>query len=226
MSNLNRLSCLVLVPAYNAADHLPELIARTRKYVCDNNLLIIDDGSTDNTAVILKAQGVNYISYPQNRGKGSALMTGFRYAVDGGFRSVLTMDADLQHLPEEIPRFYALDNGHRLLLGTRRISLNDMPLGRWLSNSMTSLIISVFSDQPIRDSQSGFRLIPIDMLMMLKLKTLRYDFESEMLLKAASLGFAVVPVPISTVYAGSRSHINPPADTVRFVRQVLRSLWY
>ena len=91
---------LVIVPAYNAAKYLPELIPRLRQYVCDENLLIINDGSQDDTLAKLKQLNVNYLSFPQNRGKGAALVAGFNYAKEKGYRSVLTIDADLQHLPE------------------------------------------------------------------------------------------------------------------------------
>ncbi len=100
-----------MIPAYNAAKYLPDLIRRCRQFVCDENFLIVNDGSTDDSLRIIKESGVNYISFPQNQGKGAALKAGFDYAVKHGYRSVLTLDADLQHLPEEIPRFFALDNG-------------------------------------------------------------------------------------------------------------------
>ena len=118
---INQRSTLVLVPAYNAAGHLPELITRLRQFVCGEHLLVVNDGSTDDSAAILTALKVNHIPFRANRGKGAALVAGFRYAMAHGYRSVLTIDADLQHLPEEIPGFYALDNGRRLIIGTRTI---------------------------------------------------------------------------------------------------------
>jgi glycosyltransferase involved in cell wall biosynthesis len=219
------ISTLVLVPAYNAAKYLPDLIPRCRQFVCDDNLLIVNDGSTDNTLAILKETGVNYISFPQNKGKGAALKAGFDYAVKHKFRSVLTIDADLQHLPEEIPRFFALDNGHRLIMGTRNIDRSIMPWDRWITNNLTSIIISVFSSQRVRDSQSGFRLIPVSVLTAIPLGTIKYDLESEMLFKAGALGCEIAEVPISTIYEGSHSFINPYKDTLRFVRQIWRRIW-
>jgi len=218
-------SVLVLVPAYNAARHLPELIERLKKFVCPDNLLFINDGSTDNTLEVLKEHQVNYLSFQQNRGKGAALMSGFNYAIDKGYRSVLTIDADLQHLPEELPRFYALDNGQRLIIGTRHMTPKVMPFARWLTNNLTSLIVSVFSTQRVRDSQSGYRLIPTELLKAIRLKTVGYDFESEMLFKAGAIGCSIAEVPISTVYEDSTSYINPLADTLRFVRQIWKRIW-
>ncbi|UCD64402.1 MAG: glycosyltransferase family 2 protein [Candidatus Zixiibacteriota bacterium] len=218
-------SALVLVPAYNAARHLPELISRLRQCVCDDNLLFVNDGSTDNSLQILREHGVTHLSFPENRGKGAALMAGFEYAIKAGYRSVLTIDADLQHLPEELYRFYALDNGRRLIIGTRRMDLRIMPFDRWLTNNLTSLIISVFSTRRVRDSQSGFRLIPTAVLRAVRLKTVNYDFESEMLFKAGALGCTVAEVPITTVYEDSTSYINPLIDTGRFIRQIWKRIW-
>jgi len=219
-------SALVIVPAYNAEKYIPEIARRLREYVCDENLLFINDGSADRTLDLLKEQNLNYISFPQNKGKGAALMAGFDYAIENGYRSVLTIDVDLQHLPEEVPRFFALDNGKRLIMGTRDISMKkDMPFDRWLTNNLTSLIISVFSTQRVRDSQSGFRLIPTLLLKAIQLQTVGYDFESEMLFKAGAVGCEIAEVPISTIYAGSTSYINPLKDTGRFIRQIWKRIW-
>jgi len=225
MTAINQYAILVLVPAYNAAEHLGELITRLRRFVCDEHLLFVDDGSTDGSRDTLEKEGVRFISFGHNRGKGAALMAGFNYAIKKGYRSVLTVDADLQHLPEEIPPFYALDDGRRLIIGTRRMTLKIVPFDRWLTNNLTSLIISVFSSQRIRDSQSGYRLIPTEVLRAIPLRTVRYDFESEMLFKAGAVGCPVAEVPISTVYAGSRSYINPLVDTGRFIRQIWKRIW-
>ncbi len=216
---------LVIVPVYNAEQHLPELIQRCRRVVDDTCLLLINDGSTDNSLGIMKANDVNYLSFPHNRGKGAALKAGFDYAANHDFEAVLTLDADLQHLPEEIPRFLDRNDGRKLLLGTRRIKKGLMPPERRLSNNLTSLIVSVFSSQRVRDSQSGFRLIPTSLLRSTRLRTVNYDFESELLFKAGALGYRIAEVPISTVYEGSRSFINPLADTLRFIRQMWRRVW-
>ncbi|PWB72587.1 hypothetical protein C3F09_06360 [candidate division GN15 bacterium] len=223
--SINHLSALVLIPVYNGARHLPELIPRCRQFVCNDNLLLVNDGSTDNTLDIMQKERVNYISFPSNRGKGAALKAGFDFAIAHGYRSVLTLDADLQHLPEEIPRFLALDNGNRLVMGTRRIDRSVMPFARWLSNNLTSMMISIFSTQRVRDSQSGYRLIPTSLLRMLPLESIRYDFESEMLLKAGVIGCEIAEAPISTVYEGSHSYINPFKDTMRFIRQIWKRIW-
>ncbi len=216
---------LVLIPACNAGRYLDDLIPRCRRFVADEHLLVVNDGSTDDTLERLKRHRVNYISYPDNRGKGAALRAGYRYALARGYRSVVTLDADLQHLPEELPRFFAQDNGRRIVLGTRHMDPKVMPWDRRLTNNLTSLIISVFSAQRVRDSQSGYRLIPTAVLRAIPLVAAGYDFESELLFKAGALGCEIVETPISTVYEGSPSFINPVADTGRFIRQIWRRSW-
>ena len=198
-------AALVLIPAYNAAKYLDELIPRCREYVCDENLLFVNDGSTDDTLALLKKHGVNYITFPENRGKGAALKAGYAYGIERGYRSVLTLDADLQHLPEDLPRFFALDDGRRIVIGTRRMDLAIMPFARWLTNNLTSMIISVFSTQRVRDSQSGYRLIPTKVLRAIPLRTVGYDFESELLFKAGALRVTVAEVEIATIYEDRKS---------------------
>lgn len=226
MSELKSNSVLILIPAYNAGKYLPELIPRIREFVCDENLLVVNDGSKDNTLEILRGLKVNYLSFPQNRGKGAALVAGFNYAVENGYRSILTIDADLQHLPEDIPGFFAIDNGQKVVIGTRKMNPKIMPFDRWLTNNLTSLIISIFSTARVRDSQSGYRLIPAALLKAAPLTTVKYDLESEMLFKAGAARFSVGEVPISTIYEGSHSYINPIIDTGRFIRQIWKRIWY
>ncbi len=225
VTNLNHYSVLVVVPAYNAARHLPELVERIRKYVCDSNLLVVNDGSTDNTDELLEELSLRHITFPNNRGKGAALTAGFDYAIKHEYRSVLTIDADLQHLPEEIPAFFAADNGQRLIVGHRRMNLKLMPFARWWSNFLTSMIVSVFSAARVRDSQCGFRLIPTSVLKVMSLRTVGYDFESEMLFQAGALGCEIAEVYVTTVYEESQSYINPFKDTLRFIRQVWKRIW-
>ncbi len=223
--NMNKHTALVLIPAYNAGKYLDDLIIRVKKYVCDENMLFIDDGSTDNTLEKLREHEVKYISFKQNRGKGAGLLAGFEYAIERNYRSVLTLDADLQHLPEEIPRFFALDNGKRFILGVRDIDLKVMPFERWLTNNLSSIIISIFSTKRMRDTQTGYRLIPTSLLEAIDLKTTNYDLESEMLFKAGQTDLEMAEVPISTVYEGSHSYINPFVDTGRFIKQTWKRIW-
>ncbi|MFZ1683078.1 MAG: glycosyltransferase family 2 protein [Candidatus Zixiibacteriota bacterium] len=216
---------LIVIPCYNAAGSLEELVQRIRVSVPGTDILAIDDGSTDETSRVATDTGVTLLSFPDNRGKGAALRAGFKYALASGYEAVVTIDSDLQHVPEEIPNFIEKFDGHSLLLGTRRIDPEVMPIGRCLSNNWTSMIVSVFSSRRVRDSQSGFRLIPCSILRTLNLESDRYDMESELLFKAGALSAPVGEVPIATVYRNSTSHISPFRDTGRFIRQTWKRIW-
>jgi len=216
---------LIVIPVYNAAPRLPELIARLQPLLSSCDLVFIDDGSTDNSVPLLRKAGLPVLVHPDNRGKGAALRSGFRYALDRDYRMVLTLDADLQHRPEEASRLLAAGSDRSLVLGTRTIGATHMPWPRRLSNNLTSLLISVFTGRRIRDSQSGFRFIPVELLRRLILSADRFDLESELLLKAGAVGFAITGVPVSTVYEGSPSNISHLADTLRFIRQLWRRIW-
>ncbi len=218
-------SCLVVVPVYNAAEHLPELIRRMRQYVCNENMLFVNDGSSDDSLEIIRRENLSHITYPENRGKGIALRAAFSFAVSQGYRSVITIDSDLQHQPEELPRLFARDDGTRIVIGTRDLNFRIMPTARCASNNLLSLVISVLSAQRIRDSQSGYRLIPTAVLRKIPLSATRYDIETELILKAGALGIRIEEIPVSTIYAGSKSYINPYRDTQRFTQQLWRRIW-
>jgi glycosyltransferase involved in cell wall biosynthesis len=215
---------LILIPAYNAADSLVELTRRIREAVEDADVLIINDGSTDDTDAVLKKLDVLYLTNESNRGKGYTLQRGFEYAIRNGYDYVVTIDADLQHLPEEIQRFIDSEIMADIYMGTRDLRSTDMPIHRRLTNYLTSLIISIFSGRRIRDTQSGYRMLSTDVLKKLKIRSIKYDFESELLFQAGMLDVNVAEVRISTVYEGSRSYINPLVDTLRFIKLIWRRI--
>ena len=202
-----QISSLVLIPAYNAAVYLPELICRVKQFVCDSNLLVVNDGSTDDTKKILADLQVTNISLPENFGKGAALKAGFRYAIEHEYRSVLTLDADM------------------LLLGARTISLKTMPPHRWLSNTLTSLFISLYGHRRVRDSQCGFRLIPVSLLKRVPLEAEGYDLESELLFKVIKLPIEIQEIPVTTKYGNEKSFIRPVRDTGKFIYHMWKSVW-
>ena len=217
----------VIIPAYNAGTTIGELIERISRFVNRGDIVVIDDGSRDQTCETARATGAVILRHEANRGKGEALKTGFKHVRLKNYPAVITLDADLQHDPESIPDFVRKANGFSgIIIGTRRRNLKIMPFGRWLSNTLTSAIVSVLAGQSIRDSQSGYRLISTQVLRSVGLDSKRYDLESEILIKAKRKGFEIGRVPIETVYAGGRSFINPLVDTFRFIRLMWRSLWW
>jgi glycosyltransferase involved in cell wall biosynthesis len=219
---------LVLIPAYNASLTISELIEKTLKFVSKNNIVVVDDGSQDQTFTITQRSGAVVLKHEINKGKGEALKTGFRYAQKKNYEALFTLDADLQHDPSSIPNFLekANENFNGIIIGTRDIQLRKMPFSRWLTNNLTSVILSILSGQTIRDSQSGYRFISTQVLKRVRLKAKKYDLESEILIKAGRKGFKIDAVPIKTIYHGGRSFINPLIDTGRFIKLMWRSLWW
>lgn len=217
---------LIIIPAFNAARHLPELIARIGVFAASADILIVDDGSTDDTAAVAAGLPCRTVSLPVNRGKGAALKTGFAYAVREEYDGVVTLDADLQHPPESLPLFLSRHGTADLAVGRRDIGPGRMPWPRILSNTLTSLAVSIMGRVSVRDSQSGYRFISVPALKRLRPAADGYEAESELLFRAGRLGMSVTEVPIPTIYGRSSSFIHPVRDTLRFLRQMWRRLWY
>lgn len=218
----------ILIPAYNASQTLPELVDRIKRNFCAEKIIVVNDGSRDGTFDAAKQAGATVLNHSVNQGKGEALRTGFDYVIENGCDFVVTLDADLQHRPEELTLFAErIEKGsHDLLIGTRDFSFKNMPFDRVLTNFVSSVILTLLSGQTIRDSQSGYRMISCRILREVKLKCRKYDLESEILIKAGRKGFKIGEVPITTLYEGSRSFINPLIDTGRFIKICWKSLFW
>ena len=218
----------VVIPAYNASQTLPDLIRRVSVHLPQKNIIVVDDGSRDQTSQAVEETEATLLHHPENRGKGEALKTGFQHAVGKGYDLVITLDSDLQHDPRFIEDFLSrvrLNNAD-LILGRRNINVKTMPLTRYLSNKLTSSVISILTGRSIKDSQSGYRLIKSKVLRSLKLRSRKYDLESEILLKAAKKRFKIGSIPVSTIYVHNRGFASPLANTLRFLLLVWRSLWW
>lgn len=213
-----------ILPALNAARHLPALLDELRARHPALRTLVVDDGSSDDTAAVAAAHGAAVVRHEVNRGKGAALATGYRWALDNRLAWVYTMDADGQHLPAEMGRFLeaALAGGWDVVVGSRMDAPAGMPWVRKATNRFTSAVVSRLAGCRIPDSQSGFRLFRVPPLAGLELVTSRYDTESEILVRLAWRGCRIGAVPISTVYGEERSSIRPLRDTVRFFRLAAR----
>jgi glycosyltransferase involved in cell wall biosynthesis len=212
----------VLIPAYRERARIGPVIRRALGSVA--TVLVVDDGSDDGTGDAARAAGAELIVHRSNRGKGAALKTGMRALADRGFDWILLLDGDGQHDPDEIPRFLALrDAPHRILaVGNRMGDTARMPaVRRWVNRAMSGAI-SRLCGQPIPDSQCGFRMLPCEAVPVVDAPSNRFDYETEMLIYAARAGFRILPVEISTIYAGEKSKIHPVRDTLRFFRLLWR----
>lgn len=215
---------IVVIPSYNEA----RSIGRIVKELKDKNLpvCVIDDGSTDETAVIAEKAGAVVIRNPINKGKGAALREGFMYALKEGFSAALVMDGDGQHDPADVSGFLKKmdDVDADIIIGNRMSDTSSMPFVRHATNRVMSFVISLITGQKIEDTQCGFRLIKRRAMENIKLKSSNYEVESELLLKAARKGFRIKSVPVKTVYAGEQSRINPFIDTIRFFALLIRTM--
>ena len=215
----------VIIPTYNEAKTIAELIKQILQQGLD--IVIIDDGSWDNTHRIALENGANVLRNRGNEGKGACLTKGFDYALSRDFDAVITMDGDGQHLPSDIPYFIRLAQYSKsgIFIGNRMPKARSMPQIRIFTNKLMSWLLSKLTRQKIPDTQCGFRLIKKEVLKKVKLKTCKYETESEILIKAARLGFKIESIPIKTVYQGEKSQINPFIDSLRFIRFIFGELW-
>lgn len=201
----------VLICAYNEEKTIYDVVRRTRKFV--NTVYVVDDGSTDRTFKEAKRAGAKVIKHKVNKGKGAALKTGFTYILSKGHRAVVVVDADGQHLPEEIKRFKKkFDEGYSFVVGRRDFSDRSVPLARKIGNRLYSSLLSLISGQKIYDPECGFRLYSSDLLpKLLSLSELSgFSYESEILIKLIKSGTKIGWADISTVYFPDRvSKIKP-----------------
>jgi len=210
---------LALIPAWNEATLVGPVVEATRAYL---PVLVVDDGSHDDTDGVAEAAGSMVVRHPQNQGKGVALMTGFTWALERGYEAVLTLDADGQHDPAEIPEFlaaYEADAGD-LIVGRRDFS--QMPFPRNYTNAIFgSWLLSLALGARIYDSQSGYRLYGRRLLERLDLATTGFELEVEVIVQAVCQGMRIGWVEIRTIYdTGKVSYFHPVKDSARFLGMV------
>ena len=220
----------ILIPAYNEGKYIKDVIIECRRY--GNDIIVVDDGSTDNTGEVLKSLDclsgprVILIEHEINKGKGEALKTGFQCALENDYCGVVTIDADGQHKVSEIADFLkSLEtNGPDVIVGSRLNNSKGMPFVWLATNVFTSWLISVIAGKKISDVQSGFRYLGHNVLKNIKLETKNFDTESEVLLKASWMDYKIINIPISTIYHKDFvSHVNPFKDTLKFFKLIFRS---
>lgn len=186
---------------------------------------MIDDGSTDGTARCASAAGAQVVRHDHNLGKGAALMTGFREALkDPELEFVITMDADLQHDPADLDLFLEArsETSASIIVGRRAKLGSGMPALRILSNTLTSWLVSARTGCRMMDSQCGYRLIGREILEVISVETRGFEAETELLIRAARLGFGIRWVPVRTVYQGEESRMTHWATTRGFLQVLLK----
>ena len=215
-------SIAAVIPAFNEEKHIGDVVRRARAKL--DQVLVVDDGSSDATAAEARTAGAEVIVHPVNRGKGEAIRTGLRHWQDRQSTWVLILDADAQHRPEEISRFVAAVSASdaKLFIGSRMNDLSRMPLLRRIVNRYMSKKISRVCGQDIADTQCGFRMLHQQLIPEMLVGADRFDYETEMLIIASRKGFRIESVPITTVYCDEVSSIHPIRDTLRFYKLMRR----
>jgi glycosyltransferase involved in cell wall biosynthesis len=219
---------VAVIPAYNEGESILKVVKDVEKYV--DKVIVIDDGSTDNTVKYADQSNAVVIRHPHNLGKGAACRSGFHAAVKLGCDAIITLDGDGQHDASDIPNFIkkASDKNAKIsiVLGNRMTDVEKMPFVRYMTNKSLSLLISFLAGQKITDSQCGFRLIFKEILEKVDYENNRYDAESEILVRASRAGYLVEEVPVQTIYNNEFSKIHVFWDTLRFVRFFFRHLFH
>ncbi len=207
---------IAVIPAYQAAPTLDAVVRATAEHL---PVLVVDDGSTDETSAVARAAGAEVLRQEPNQGKGAALRRGFGHALERGVSAVLTLDADGQHDPACAPDFLAAwhERGAPLIIGQRDFS--QMPLSRRVANTLGTKVFSWAVGRRIADNQSGYRLIARPLLPhLLESSEAGFEFEVEMITDAIRAGLDIDWVPIPTIYEDAGSHISPVAHVSNFLR--------
>lgn len=211
------------IPAYEAAASVGSVVSRTLAVI--PHVLVVDDGSHDGTAEAALQAGAEVHVLPANLGKGAALRAAFGILFSRGSTAVVTLDADGQHLPEEIPGLLAAASGADLVLGTRDHLFGEMGSVRRFSNRLSSRAISLLAGRPISDVQTGFRLYTPGLIQRTGFPESRFEAESAVVVRAVRLGMRVVTTPIRLGFADGRatSHFRPIRDSLRIASAVIQA---
>ena len=212
----------VLIPSYNCGRTIGSILRDLRSKGLD--VVVVDDGSTDDTGRIAKSNGALVLSHNKNMGKGASMREGFKYILKSDYEAVLVMDGDNQHSVEDVDGFMnkARETGADIVIGNRMNDASDMPPVRLWTNRFMSALISRIIGIRVPDSQCGFRMLSRRVLEQIDLESSNYDIESEIIMKASREGFKIESAPIRTVYADEKSSINPVVDTLRFIALLFR----
>lgn len=217
---------VAIIPAYNAAKTIGQLVRRSKKFV--DKVIVVDDGSVDETASVAKSAGASVVvRLERNAGKASAIRRGVAEALKKKVDTLVLLDADLQHTPEEIPRLVrpvALDKCD-ICIGSRFLGDHKaMPIHRRLTNRMTTLATNAFTSHQLTDVQCGFRALGKRAVSVLDFEGDRYTIETNMVLEARDKGLRICEVPITTVYGNEVSYIRSGRHTLALAKLFARRL--
>ncbi len=210
-----------VIPAYDAAATLAEVVRGLRVALPGALLIAVDDGSGDGTHDVAASCCDRAVRFRENRGKGAALRAGFEVAHAECARAVITIDADGQHDPARAPALLAALADADIVIGTRARTPGTMPLGRRVTNALASAAMGVIAGVSVPDAQSGYRAIRREVLADVRASGDRYEYETEFLIAAMRAGYRIGSVGVPTMY-GAPSHFRAWGDSVLVVRAIWR----
>jgi glycosyltransferase involved in cell wall biosynthesis len=213
-----RHDCCAIIPCLNEAASVGPLVLQVRSHL--PHVIVIDDGSTDDTATLATRAGARVLHHPTPQGKGAALVNGWTQARSAGLTWAITLDGDGQHAPGDIPALLtcAERTGALLVVGNRMANPAGMPwlrrqVNRWMSHRLSRLV-----EQDLPDTQNGFRLMHLHTWAALDIHAAHFEIESELLCKFALARHRIEFVPVQVIYREERSKIRPLHDTYRWFR--------
>ena len=209
----------VLIPAYNEEKHITSVIRKVKKFA--TNIVVIDDGSKDGTFKLAEKEGVYALKHVVNIGKGAALKTGCDYAIRKGAKQLIFIDADGQHLPEDIPRFVDALHGVDIVFGSRGLN-KKMPFILKFGNQFINKVNNILFGIHLQDTQSGYRAMTADTYRKIKWKSTNYSVESEMVANTGKKKLKYREITIKTIYA-DRYKGTTVIDGVKIV---LNMIWW
>lgn len=218
----------ILIPAYNEEKTIEPIVQQCLHYA--SHVVVIDDGSKDATIQKIATLPTTLLKNEMNLGKGATLKKGFEYSMARTFFGVITIDADGQHDPNDLPKFFALVNQfpQSIIIGSRKLKAETAPHRRLIANKMADFFISVAAKQKIQDTQSGFRYYPIDFLKtdVLNIPANRFAFETDILISAVRAGLPVHYVDIASCYPprARASHYRVLRDSFEISKIVFKRL--
>ena len=216
----------VVIPALNAEDTIGAVVHGILQHALTP--LVVDDGSVDRTRERAHQAGAAVLNHPRNRGKGFALVAGFRWALEQGMDLVVTMDADGQHHHDDLPGLLEPADRAALVIGQRQLDLQAMPRASFIGNCVSTFWISLFCGRQFPDTQCGFRVYSRQLLASIPFRGGRFETETEILMRASLMGLRVEWVPIRTIYnvdgeTPHKTNFNNFYDSLRVIGVVLRS---
>jgi len=219
---------LAVIPVLNAEATIGDVVRKTRRQIED--VVVIDDGCSDRTADVARAEGATVLRHDVNRGKGASLKSGFAYAREHGYDAVITLDADGQHLPSEIPKILEAwkESGADLVIGGRAHLFDHMLPRRRMANRFSAWAIAKAAGTRVSDSQSGFRLYTARLIREVELRSDGFDMESEVIIRAGvrKMRIIVTPVDLGFIDGLSTSHYRPLGDTLRIAWTAFRARFF